>query len=141
MRMKLIGFNFNKISIERFSSKYEGLKIDTKINVLELGELDSKLFKTEDKLLSVKFEYMVDYATKIAKIELVGDILLGIDSKLMKDILEQWKKKKMPEDFKVTLFNIILRKSNVKALELEEDLNLPLHIPLPNLKKQEKNQE
>lgn len=139
--MKLIGFNFNKISIERFSSKYEGLKIDTKINVLELGELDSKLFKTEDKLLSVKFEYMVDYATKIAKIELVGDILLGIDSKLMKDILEQWKKKKMPEDFKVTLFNIILRKSNVKALELEEDLNLPLHIPLPNLKKQEKNQE
>ena len=38
----------------------------------------------------------------------------------------------------IALFNIILRKANVKALELEEQIGLPLHIPLPTLKKPKK---
>jgi len=35
----------------------------------------------------------------------------------------------------VSLFNIILRKCHVKALELEEDLNLPLHVQMPSLQR------
>ena len=45
----------------------------------------------------------------------------------------------MTEEFRILLFNIILRKANIKALELEEQMNLTLHIPLPTLKKQKKN--
>jgi peptidoglycan hydrolase CwlO-like protein len=32
-----------------------------------------------------------------------------------------------------------LTKSNLKALQLEEEMNLPLHIPLPSLKPADKN--
>jgi len=39
----------------------------------------------------------------------------------------------------VFLFNIILKKSTLKALQIEEELNIPLHMQLPSLKKQEKS--
>ena len=62
------------------------------------------------------------------------------NSKKIKEILKQWKNKKISEDFKIPLFNLILRKSNVKTLELEEEMGLPLHIPLPHLKNQKKTE-
>lgn len=136
--MKLIGFNFNKISIEKFSDNVKNLKIDTKIDVPEIKELKSiDFFKTKEELIGVKFKYDISYDPNFAKIELAGDILLSIEPKIAKDILKQWKNKKISEDFRITLFNIILRKSNLKALQLEDEMNLPLHLPLPTLKKQE----
>ena len=53
----------------------------------------------------------------------------------IKEVLEDWKKKKLSDSFQEILFNIILRKANIKALELEEELNLPFHINLPSIKK------
>jgi hypothetical protein len=135
--MRIIGFNFNKINIEKFSDKIEKLKINTNINISEINEMELDLFKTKEQFIRVKFTYNIDYEPKIAKIELVGNIVFGAESKIIKDVLKQWEGKKIPEDFKIILFNVILRKSNLKALQLEEELNLPLHVSLPSLKKQE----
>jgi len=135
--MRIIGFNFNKINIEKFSDKIEKLKINTNINISEIKEMELDLFKTKEQFIRVKFTYNIDYEPKMAKIELVGNIVFGAESKIAKDVLKQWEGKKIPEDFKIILFNVILRKSNLKALQLEEELNLPLHISLPSLKKQE----
>ena len=56
-------------------------------------------------------------------------------NKGMKGLQVGWNKdKKMPENFRMTLFNLILRKSSLKALQLEEEMNLPTHIQLPTLK-------
>jgi hypothetical protein len=55
----------------------------------------------------------------------------------IKEILKQWESHIIPEEFKIPLFNIILKKSNFKALELEEDLLLPSHIPMPSIKPSE----
>jgi len=80
----------------------------------------------------------VDYSPGFAKGELEGKILIAVDPKIAKEILKQWKKKKMPEDFRLLLFNVILKKSSLKALYLEEELNLPLHMPMPSFKKENK---
>ena len=42
--------------------------------------------------------------------------------------------KKIPEKFKEIIFNSIFRKCNLKALQFEEELNLPPHLPLPSFK-------
>ncbi len=135
--MRLIGFNFNKINIEKFSDKIENLKINTNINISEINEIKSNFFKTKEEFIGVKFIYNINYDPDIAKIELVGNLVFGIEPKIAKEILKQWQDKKMSEDFKITLFNIILRKSNLKALQLEDEINLPPHISLPSLRKQE----
>ena len=135
--MKIIGFNFNKINVEKLKEPVEGMKINTNISIPELKEIKQTILKTKDDTIGVKFVYTIDYSPEIAKIEFSGSILINIESKLTKEILKQWEDKKMPDDFKIVLFNLILRKSNVKSLQFEDELNLPLHINLPSLKKQE----
>lgn len=136
--MKIIGFNFNKINIERFSDKLEKLEINTNIDISEITDLKPDFFKTKEGVLKIKFTYKINYDPNFAKIEFVGNLLITLDQKTMKDVLKQWKDKKIPENFQITLFNIILRKSNIKALQLEDEMNLPLHISLPTVKPKEK---
>ena len=135
--MRAIGFSFDKINVERLADKVENLKINTKIDVSEITDAKSNFLKTKEEIIKVKFVYNVNYDPEFAKIELEGNVLFALDQKKAKVLLKEWKTKTISEDFKFTLFNIILRKSNLKALELEDELNLPLHISLPSLKKQE----
>ncbi|MDE1848561.1 MAG: hypothetical protein KGH55_00840 [Nanoarchaeota archaeon] len=136
--MKAIGFSFNKISIERFSNKLEELKANTNINILEIIPAKADFIKTKEELISVKFEYTIKYDPEYAKIEFSGDMVLEAEPKMAKEVMKDWKDKKLSEEFRIFVFNIILRKANLKALELEDDLNLPLHIPLPFIQKEDK---
>jgi hypothetical protein len=135
--MRLLGFNFTKISAERFSSNLENLKISTKIDINNISEAKQDILKIKDEMLSVSFIYEIDYVEKIAKINLEGNLVLSLDSKTYKEVLKQWKDKQIPEDFRIILFNLIIKKSSLNALSVEEDLNLPFHIPLPQIKKQD----
>jgi hypothetical protein len=136
--MKIMGFNFDKISVEKLSNKPENLKINTQIEVLDIESVESDLFKLREELLGVKFSFKIVYEPGFANLEIGGSLLLAVESKISKDVLKQWKDKKIPEEFNLTLFNIIVKKSSLKALQLEEDMSLPLHIPMPSFKKQEK---
>lgn len=139
--MRIIGFNFTKISIEKLkepSELKEQLKINTQIDVPELTEVKSHILKTKEEIIGAKFTYGVNYNPDFAKIELEGRILVAVEPKVAKEIFKQWKKKKMPEDFRLFLFNVVLKKSSLKALYLEEELNLPLHMPMPSFKKEQK---
>lgn len=141
MAIKLLGFNFKKISVERLSSSVkEGIKTNTNINISEIKDLKQDEFKTKNDLIGVEFVYSVDYSPDFAKVELKGNLILSIESKDSKKILKDWKDQKLDEDFKYKLFNIILKKSSLKALELEEDVNLPLHMPLFSLKNKKDSQ-
>lgn len=132
--MKLVGFNLLKIDAEKKGEIPENLKIDTGINVVDITEVKSSFFKSKDDLLSVKFEYKIFYSPEYAEINLTGIMLLSTTSREARDVLSQWKNKKMPEEFRVNVFNLILKKSSLKALELEDELNLPTHFNLPSIK-------
>ena len=132
--IKVVGFNFKKINVEKTSDTMKDLKINTKIDISDIEEAKSELLKGDDKILKIKFSYIIEYNPKIANIALEGSIILTTDKDESKKILDSWKDKKMSEAFRISLFNMILRKSNVKALQLEEEMNLPLHIPFPSLK-------
>ena len=68
-----------------------------------------------------------------------GGIVISAENKEAGEILEKWKEKELSESFRLFLFNFILNKTGIKALQLEDDLNLPYHLPMPSLKKQEKD--
>ena len=132
--MKVIGFNFDKISVERHKERPENLKITTNIDVSDIKETKSDMIKTKEELIQAKFSYGVKYEPGFATIGLSGNILFALPEDKAKEVLKEWKKKAMPEDFKLAIFNVVLRKSALKALQLEEEMNLPLHIPLPSFK-------
>lgn len=139
--MKFIGFSFNKINIEKFSNKIEDLKISTKIDISDIEAVQSNLLDKKEEIINIKFNYDINYNPDFAKINLTGNVLLSDKFKVIKDILKDWKNKKMSEEFRINLFNIILRKSNIKALQLEDEMNLPLHLPFPKLQKEDKEKK
>ena len=139
--MRIAGFNFKKISVEKLKDNTGEIKINTKIDIPEITKLESDLVKPGDELLKADFVYVVDYDPEFAKIELEGNIIVAVSPDEAKEILEQWKDKQMSESLRMSLFNLVIRKSNIKALELEDEMNLPLHIPFPSLKPEQKKEE
>jgi hypothetical protein len=99
-----------------------------------LHEAKSDFLKSSDELIAVKFEYTITYEKDVAVLKFYGAIVVSVESKQAKEILKQWKDKKVPEEFRLNIFNIILRKSSLRALQFEEEFNLPPHIPLPSFK-------
>jgi hypothetical protein len=139
--MRLIGFNFQKVSIERFKDQPDNLKTNTNIDISSIEPLKSDIIRTREDLVKVDFVYTVLYEPEFAKLELKGNIILAVDPRIAKDVLKGWKDKDNLEEFRMFMFNVILRKSNIKALELEDELNLPPHLPLPSLNKDNLKQE
>jgi len=132
--MKLIGFNLTKMDLEKKSDNLKDLKISTSIDILDVKEVKSDFLNSSGSLMGVKFEYLINYEKDIAFLKFYGNIVVSMDPKQADEITSKWKDKKLPEGFKLAIFNIILRKSTIKALQFEEELNLPLHMPFPSFK-------
>jgi hypothetical protein len=139
--MRLVSFNFNKISIEKLADGNGQIKIFTNIDVYSIEKANVDLFNDKEDLIQVKFKYTIDYEPKFAKIEFGGNMFITLDLKSSKELLKKWKDKEIPEEIRLFIFNIILIKSNIKALQFEDELGFPLHIPLPRFSKEDKKQE
>jgi hypothetical protein len=132
--MRLVSFNFNKISIEKFKNNSENIKFNTKIEISSIDSLKADVFKFKEDLIKIDFTYTVLYEPEFAKLDFAGTFILSVDSKTAREILSSWKDKKTSEEFRKIIFNIILKKANIKALQLEDELGLPIHIHLPTFK-------
>ncbi len=138
--MRLIGFNFTQIAAERKNTLQPGMNINTNLEFTDVQE--EKVDMLKDKTpLKVSFSQTVIYSSpkeakkqeEFAKITFAGSMLIAASSEDAKELLKSWKKKEVPSGIKIPLFNIILTKCSVKALQLQEELNLPLHPQLPRL--------
>jgi len=136
--MKLINFVFTKISAERFSPEMKQVKINTSINIDSIEENSDK--KNLETMMTLSFNYTINYSENLATINLSGKILLLVESKKAKEILKKWKNKELDETLQEPIFNFILSKSNIKALQLEDELKLPPHFKLPSVKISENKQ-
>ena len=134
--MRLVGFDFKKISVERFKDQVEDLKFNTKVDISSMDTIKSDIFRSKEDLLKIQFVYSVMYEPEFAKIEFIGDIIIAVEPRIAREVLKGWKEKQTTDEFRIFMFNIILRKSNIKALQLEDEMGLPLHIPLPSITKE-----
>ena len=93
------------------------------------------------KPLKISFKFLVEYLEtekkkdRIADLEFEGTIMLSVDKEESKEITKEWKKKKLPDNLRISLSNLVLKKTAPKALTLQDELNLPSHITVRQLKK------
>lgn len=137
--MKIIGFGFKKITTER-KKEIQG-KLEIKSN-LQIEEIEKGNIDIAGDILKFNYLYSVNYEPEFAEISFNG-FVLALPNKTddIKKILKEWKKKKLSEEIRIFIFNFIMSKCNLKALQLEEDFALPPHIPLPRLTKQQNQQQ
>src|SRR3989344_7039400 len=135
--MAILGFTFDKLSVEKDrklmeKEKPENLEVRYNIAIKGIKEEELKL-QEKQKILRFDFEFSIIYTPKIGSVELLGHILYS--DKNNKKILDSWDKEKDVTDnnLKAQLLNAIFQKSNLKAISLIQEVNLPLHFPLPRL--------
>lgn len=125
--MPILNTVFDKIEVER---KRE-IKTEIKLNIfLEFKDLLEEKEVDDKKIISFVFNFIIDY-DKEAKIFFEGRTLYVDEKKQIEKIIKNWKKDK---EFMKKIYNYTLNKCNIKALFLEDQINLPFHIPLPTIK-------
>jgi len=135
--MKIIGFTINKITAEQ--KKLSGNKVEIKSNLSIDNITEDKVEMFNASALKFDFSYIVNYEPNIAQIVFKGSVL-GLDDKGEgKEILKDWKDKKFKNDVRIAIVNYIMESCILKALNLEKELGLPLHLPFPKFKKEDGN--
>ena len=139
--MPIVGFDFDKIIVERKSKTLGNINVKHNLGIKEVEEEKIPLSKLE-QVLRFNFEYTVDYEPKVGNLQLNGHILYLDEPKKIKELMTDWKKnKKIPTEIMEQLLNTILFKCNIKALSLSQDVALPPHIPLPRLEPQKSGKD
>lgn len=135
--MTIVGFSLTKFSLERNEIPIKKLEIKSKLHLTSMEKQDIKLVEGKDTI-RFNFEFNIEYTPNLANISFKGYILFISDPKQTKEILDEWKKtKKINKELQTQVYNFIFHKCNIKALEIEEDFNLPPHLQLPSIKLEE----
>jgi len=129
--MKIVGFLTEKIFAEKKESTHSKIEVKSGLNIVDITE--QKIEGQKQNILKFDFLFSLEYAPNLGKIEVNGSVLILDEENQSKEILKQWKKKNFTHPIKVILFNLIMNKCNLKALNLEEQLGLPFHIPFPKI--------
>ena len=146
--MQIIGFNFTKVLAERILEIYKP-NISTNIEFTNIDKESINLLKDIESA-GVSFKYALSYEntkdeesqkkkidSKSGELIFEGKIIISIDQEESKNLYKAWKKKELPNSFKVPLFNLILKKCTPRALNYQEELGLPNHIPMPRLERKD----
>lgn len=135
--MSIIGFNFNKISVER-KQECEG-RMGIKNNLAIKNIKDKEIGVTaEQSAFEAEFDYAVDYHDEkksFAKISLQGSLIFLGEKALIEETIAQYKKNKViKQDIVGPLLNYTFNKCTIQAIILSKEINLPPPIQLPRLK-------
>lgn len=133
--MKLAGSQFSKISGTKNPDFNGKLEVSSNIQIKKIDKFKSDLAK--QNTLEIEYVFDIDYKD-LGKIQIQGKLFFITDSKTQKEIISQHKNKKLDQEYQVFLLNTIIQKASLKAFQLEEELNLPLHLQLARFTPQEK---
>ncbi len=140
--MQPIGFNLKKILAQK-SLEFKRGPINTNIEFKEVKEEEITLLK-DSNALKISFIFSISYAhpektpdtniENLGEVSFEGEIMFSVTKDEFKEITKSWKNKQIPDQFRIPLINFILTKCSTKALSLEDDLNIPFHIPFPQVR-------
>lgn len=135
--MQIIGFSFEKISGERKAPAKGKLEVKSNIDLKDVTE--TKLSALGKDGVNFSFKFSINYEPKVAEIVMEGHIIAIFEKNKNKEIVKKWKAKKLADDVRIPIYNYILSKCNLKALQIEEEFALPPHIPMPKISATDNN--
>lgn len=132
--MAIVGFNFNKISVEKKEAAKGKITINNNITIKKVEKKDLSLGTSKQDGVKFTFEFTSRYEPKFAEIRFEGDVLFLSGAEEVKKVITEWdKNKKVPKEIMAQVMNTALSKCNIEALIISRDVNLPPPIPLPSI--------
>lgn len=134
----IIGFNLNKIEVERSPSVKGKIGIRNNVQIKDVQKADLFLGKSKQESLKISFEYTSIYEPKAGKVLLLGDVVAVDEAEKVKEATDSWKKnKKLPKEMMAPILNSILSKCTIQAILLTKEVGLPSPVPLPKVQAKE----
>ena len=137
--MKIIGFSVEEIHAKK-SADIPRASINTDVVFTDVDKAKLDVLK-DSECLKISFKFTVVYKDPNSKdtesknqIRFEGSLLLALSKDDSKEFLKAWKTKELPKDKVIPLYNYILKRCSVRALQLEEEVGLQPHIPFPQIR-------
>jgi len=138
--MPIIGFNIDKILVENktFEKGEKVNKVETHIVINDVRP-EKTAVSVKEGVIRLDFLFELAYEPRIADMLIAGHVTYVDSEKEIKQILADWKKDRGSINLESirSILNMVLIKCNIKALSLSQEVNLPPHLPLPLMFKQQ----
>ena len=132
--MAIVGFNFDKILIEKTNPIKGKVQVKNNMAITDVEKQELIFGKKKEEIIKFSFEFSSKYDPEIGLISIKGHILFLQEPAEIKKIMNDWKKKKIiPQSIMAHLLNTVLMRCNIKALIFSQEVNLPPHIRLPTI--------
>ena len=153
--MQIVGFNLANIKAERSPAPKEKITVNTNIEFLNVEKQKSSIVETDLVALSFRFSVSYNASEKVGgqkaekaekagkkhgEVSFEGEMMISVKEDELKSFLKSWKKRGIPKEYATVLYNFILRRCSIRALQLEEEIGLPSHLPFPQVKAQPEQQ-
>ena len=142
--MQIVGFNLTKMMAEK-SLPFKKANIINDISFTEVEKAQLDLLNKESEALKISFLYTLKYEdpakkdNQLAKLLFEGFLVLSMAKEETKEIIKSWKKKQLPPNVHIALFNAILHKCTTRAVYMQDEIALPSHLPMPRLNPKQEN--
>ncbi len=141
--MQVIGFNLTKIYGEKLDN-FSKPDINNNIEFIDVEKQKVELLK-DLEAIKIVFKYSLLYNSseseksktkeKQGEVAFEGNIILSVNEEESKEFHKMWKKKQIPISAMTSLYSFILKRCSLKALNIQDDLNLPSpYFKLPSIK-------
>lgn len=132
--MPVVGLQFDKIVVEKHSPVKGKVTVNNNVAIQDVEKADVAIGASKQSALKFRFEFTANYEPKIATMILNGTLTFFETPEKSADIVKSWKKdKNVPKEVMSSVLNTILARSNVEAMVLSREVNLPPPIPLPKV--------
>ena len=143
--LKILGFHIRGINAQKEQQPIQNASISTNIT---FNDIQSELTKSikNHSIIAISFTFRVEYNSSdkqkkksgepLAFVELSGVVPCATTEDEAKKLINDWKDKKISQEIRIPLYNFILAKCSIKALQIQEEINLPPHFPLPSIKEE-----
>lgn len=137
--MPIMGLNFDRMLVEKKQALKAPVNTESDLKILDVEKVDMDVPKGLN-VLRFNFLFKVNYTPGFGGIELAGHILYSEEKSKASELLKSWKKNKKVLDRELIgrIMNVILLKSNIKALLLSQEVGLPPHIQMPVIRPKQK---
>lgn len=140
--MQIIGFNLTKMSAEKSPEKHSS-RPSIGIEFTNLEKEKVEILK-EGEAIKLSFKHSIIYEDAEKKdsekkkesngsVIFEGIIILSVTKEESKEINKSWKKQQLPSNMNLALFNFILRRCTPKAVALQDEIGLPISVPIPKI--------
>jgi hypothetical protein len=129
MNIKLINSKITEIKAKRNTEFSGKLELKSNINIKSVEKI-----KEAKDILRIEYIFNINYS-ELGKITIEGLLFLKGDKDTINNIIKKQEEKDYDSEEFIFIMNTVMQKASLKALQLEEELDLPIHIKLPSFSK------